>query len=194
MRLTFLPVLAMSVALGGCVSVLPQPKAPEALYRLQAAQDFSGLSQNIIVREPEAPRLLAGQGMVSEAVDGALRLIPGVEWAGSATRQMQLAMIDSFEVGGGGYAVLPELGVIAPFELASQLKVFNLQGETAVCEMSVSVVTTGNRQLLARTEIRARETALSNTARDRAQALRQAGSACAAQVATFVIDTIPDAD
>lgn len=186
--------IAASVALVGCVSVLPQPEAPDALYRLEATQDYSGLAQNLIVREPEAPRLLAGQGIVSESSDGALRLIPGVEWAGSATRQMQLAMIDSFEVGQGGFAVLPELGVIAPFELASQLKIFNLQGETAVCKMSVSLVTTGKRALLARTEIRARETALSNSARDRAQALRRAGSDCAAQVAAFVIETVPDAD
>lgn len=185
---------AAGLALSACVSVLPEPTAPDALYRIEAAEDYSGLQSHVTVREPEAPRLLAGQGLVSEASDGALRLIPGVEWSGSATRQLQLAMIDSFEVGTGGHALLPELGVIAPVELASQLKVFNLRGEIAVCEMTASLVTSGKRDLLARTEISARATAASRSGPDRAQAMRLAGADCAAQAARFVIETLAAAD
>ncbi|MEO0607422.1 MAG: ABC-type transport auxiliary lipoprotein family protein [Pseudomonadota bacterium] len=196
MRIQIAPLclVAAGLALSACVSVLPEPSAPDALYRIDAAEPYSGLQSHVTVREPEAPRLIAGPGLVSEARDGALRLIPGVEWSGSATRQMQLAMIDSFEVGTGGHALLPELGVIAPVELASQFKVFNLRGETAVCEMTISLVTSGQRDLLARTEIKARATAASRSGRDRAQAMRLAGSDCAAQAAGFVIETLAARD
>lgn len=194
MRLSLISLILSGLTLSACISVLPEPTAPDALYRIDAVQNYTGLTKNVTVREPEAPRLIAGQGMVSEAGEGALRLIPGVEWSGSATRQLQLAMIDSFEVGDGGHALLPELGVIAPVELASQLKVFNLRGETAVCEMTVSVVKTGKRDLLARTEISARASAESGSGRARAIALRAVGADCAAQAANFAIETLSTAD
>ncbi len=194
MRFQMISILAAATALAGCLSVLPEPDAPDALYRIEAARDLTGLNQDLIIREPEAPRLMAGQGIVSEAADGALRLIPGVEWSGSATRQLQLAMIDSFAVGERGNAVLPELGVIAPFEMASQLKALNLEGDRAVCTMTASVVATRGRQLIARTELSAQALAVSNSGRDRALALRDAASDCAKQAAEFAINSIPVAD
>ncbi|MEL6861398.1 MAG: ABC-type transport auxiliary lipoprotein family protein [Pseudomonadota bacterium] len=194
MRIQLISALAAATALTGCLSVLPEPEAPDALYRIEAARDLSGLTQDLIIREPEAPRLMAGQGIVSEASDGALRLIPGVEWSGSATRQIQLAMIDSFTVGESGNALLPELGVIAPYEMASQLKALNLKGNRAVCTMTASVVATQGRQLVARSEISSQANAASNSGRDRALALREAASDCAVQAAEFAIGVIPAAD
>jgi len=185
---------AIAAALAGCVSVLPEPNTPDALYRVEAAQKFDGLSQHLIVREPEAPRLIAGQGMVSEGSDGGLRLVPGVEWSGSATRQVQLAMIDSFKVADRGNALLPEMGVVADYELVSYLKTLSLKGQTGRCEMTLSVVTTGDRQLLALKEVSSAQTAISDSGRDRALALRDAASDCAAQAAQFAISAMPDVD
>ncbi|NQY97183.1 MAG: membrane integrity-associated transporter subunit PqiC [Henriciella sp.] len=194
MRLSVISVLALAPLLSGCLSVLPEPATPDALYRVEAAQKFDGLSEHLIVREPEAPRLIAGQGMVSESADGGLRLVPSVEWSGSATRQIQLAMIDSFQVGDAGNALLPEMGVSAAFELGSQLKTLSLRGNTARCVMTLSLVTTGDRQLVALTEVSASKTAGSDRNRDRATALREAASDCAAQAAQFAISSMPSAD
>lgn len=194
MRLSVISVLALAPLLSGCLSVLPEPATPDALYRVEAAQKFDGLSEHLIVREPEAPRLIAGQGMVSEGADGGLRLVPSVEWSGSATRQIQLAMIDSFQVGDAGNALLPEMGVSAAFELGSQLKTLSLRGNTARCVMTLSLVTTGDRQLVALTEVSASKIADSDRNRDRAKALREAASDCAAQAAQFAVDSMPSAD
>jgi len=194
MRRILIATFAMLPMLPACVSVLPEPATPDALYRVEALQKFEGLSQHLIIREPEAPRLIAGQGMVSEGTDGGLRLIPSVEWSGSATRQIQLAMIDSFKIGGPANALLPELGIIADYELASQLKTLSLQGQTARCVMTVSVVTTGDRHLLALTEVRATIESDSNSGRDRALALRDAASNCAAQAAQFAVGALPSAE
>lgn len=178
--------------LAGCVSVLPEPDAPEALYSIDADADFQGLRHDIIVREPEAPRLVAGQNLISEGPDGGLRVVPGVEWSGSATRQMQLAMVNSFRTGEAGHAVLPELGVIAGFELATQLSVLRLRGDTGVCEMTVSVLSTRDRSLLARIEIASREQASSNSAGARALALKAAAMGCISGASQFAIQTLDE--
>lgn len=184
-------LIAASVCLAtACVSVLPEPEAPEALYRVEAVSELSGLSQDLIVREPEAPRLISGQNMISEGADGGLRVVRGVEWSGPSTRQIQLAIVNSFKIGEAGNAVLPEIGVLAEFELASQLKVLRLRGDTGMCEMAVSLISSRDRSLLARTQITARQEARSGSARDRALALKDAASDCAAQATQFAIDTL----
>ena len=191
MKRSLIACVLLAPLLAGCLSVLPEPDAPDALYRVSAVQKFDGLPDHVIVREPEAPRLLAGQGMVSEGPNGGLRLVPNVEWSGSATRQIQLAMVDSFEVGDSGNAILPELGVSARYELGSQLKTLNLTGDTARCVMTLSLVTTRDRQLIALTEVSSSSTAASGSNRDRAIALREAASACAAQAAQFAVASMP---
>ena len=188
-----LPIIAACVCLvTACVSVLPEPEAPEALYGVEAVNEYSGLSQDLIVREPEAPRLISGQNIISEGADGGLRVVRGVEWSGPSTRQIQLAMVNSFKIGEAGDAVLPELGILADYELASQLTVLKLRGDTGICEMAVSLISSRDRSLLARRQISAREEASSGSARDRAQALKAAASDCAAQAAQFAIETLSD--
>lgn len=189
----------ISVALGvsllsACVSVLPEPSVPDALYQIEARADLPGLTQDLIVREPEAPRLMAGQGMVSEGSDGGLRLIAGVEWSGPATRQMQLAMIDSFKTGEAGNAVLPELGVLADYELASQLALLRVEGDMAVCKLVVSLIETQGRNLLARRDITASEPINGQRAATRAAALKTVASKCATEASAFAIEHLQEAD
>lgn len=190
MRLMIYSALAASVMIAGCVSVLPEPTTPDALYRVETQTKLDGLSSDLVVREPEAPRLIAGQGMVSEGADGGLRLIPGVEWSGNATRQIQLAMIDNFDVGKEHNAMLPEFGVSASFELATHLKTLHVQGDTARCVMTVSLINSRYRNLTRSKEVRSTQVADSNSSRDRALALQAAASDCAAQAAAFSIEAL----
>ena len=180
MTIKLINIGLLCTALTACVSVLPEPVAPDALYSVEASAAQAGLMHDVIVREPEAARLMAGQGMVSKGADGGLRMISGVEWSGPATRQIQLAIIDSFETSDAGNAVAPELGILADYELASRVSVLQLQGETAICEMVVSLIATRDRSLIAHAEITAQETARGRASADRAIALKQAASACAA--------------
>lgn len=190
MRLNIYSALAASVMIAGCVSVLPEPTTPDALYRVETQTKLDGLSADLVVREPEAPRLIAGQGMVSEGADGGLRLIPGVEWSGNATRQIQLAMIDNFDVDTGRHALLPELGVAARYELATHLKTLHVQGDAARCVMTVSMINAQSRHLMRSKEVRSTHIADSNSSRDRALALQAAASDCAAQAAAFSIEAL----
>jgi cholesterol transport system auxiliary component len=178
--------------MAACVSVLPEPTAPDALYSIDAETAYAGLAQDLIVREPEAPRLISGQNIISEGGDGGLRVVPRVEWSGPATRQLQLAMLNSFKLGEPGNAVLPELGILTRFELATELTDLKLQGRTAICEMAVSLIATRDRTLLERTQITARAQATSGDPSDRALALKAAATDCAAQAAQFAISGIED--
>ncbi|MEM6557510.1 MAG: ABC-type transport auxiliary lipoprotein family protein [Pseudomonadota bacterium] len=178
--------------LAACVSVLPEPEAPDALYSIEAKAAHAGLAHDVTIREPESARLVAGQGMVSERGDGGLRMVSGAEWAGPATRQIQFAMIDSFETGESGSAVAPELGILTPYEVASRLSALKLNGTRATCEMKVTVIASVDRSLLDQTVVRAEQTATSNSSANRALALRAAASDCASQASLFVIETLRD--
>lgn len=181
------PVFACVVgamALTGCVSVLPEPAIPDALYRIQAPVDGPALSVGLTIREPEAPRVFSGAAMVSEDATGALRLVPGVEWAGPATRQFQLALVDSFAQEGEG-AVLPESGVATRYELSSRLKTFGFVGENAVCDISLTIIDTTSRARVKSGVVSISEPTLDRKASARAQTMKMVAEQCVADVSTF---------
>ena len=106
-------ILATGLAacsLAACVSVLPEPKVPEGLYRFAPMETVYDLEDSVIVREPDASRLVAGRAIASEDSSGALRLVPNVEWTDSSTRLMQMAMLDALQGQGAGKAIAPETG------------------------------------------------------------------------------------
>ncbi|MCF6328600.1 MAG: ABC-type transport auxiliary lipoprotein family protein [Henriciella sp.] len=183
-------VLAAVLSVVGCVSVLPEPETPDALYRIEAAHMRQDLPVNLVVREPDAAQIVAGQALVSVDASGAMRLVRSVEWSGRSTRLLQLALIDSFLMTGDGAALLPETAVTAQYELISRVRAFELRGEEAVCEFSVSVVDTGMHLLVEQAEVSAQRTARSDRAPARAAALKSAGEACVAQMAEFAATTL----
>ncbi|MEM9054692.1 MAG: ABC-type transport auxiliary lipoprotein family protein [Pseudomonadota bacterium] len=179
---------AAAIALAGCVSVLPEPEAPDALYRIEGQKTIQGLTENVIIREPEAPRLSAGQAMVSE-MSGRLRLIPRVEWAGAATRQMQNAIIDSFSLQNDGNALLPESGVSTAYEVFSHMKVFHVVDGEAVCDMTVATTFLISRNGASQVEhVSAKVPVRGDRADDLAFALKEAGEQCAEEAARFIAD------
>lgn len=187
-------IAPLAAVMTACVSVLPEPEGPDALYSIEAKADLAGLSHDLVVREPEGPRLISGQGMVSKGSDGGQRFIAGAEWSGPATRQVQLAIIDTFKTGETGAAVPAELGIFADFELASELTVLQLEGNTATCKLVASLIQSNDRSLVARREITARQTASSGATNARALALQSAAANCAEQAGAFAITTLQDLD
>jgi ABC-type uncharacterized transport system auxiliary subunit len=179
-----------ALGLGACVSVLPEPVTPDALYRISAATNGPSLNADIAIREPEAPRVMAGSALVSEDASGALRLIPGVEWAGPATRQFQLALVDSFSGDGAGAAVLPETGVAAQFELASRFAAFGLQDGKAVCQVTVDIINTRSRKLVASDNVFVSASAPSGRSSDRALSMKSVAEQCVSKVSSFAAASV----
>lgn len=180
------PLAAACAFLAACVSVLPEPEAPEGLYRFGPMPAQTSLDTTVAVREPEASRLVGGRVIASEDASGALRLVRGVEWADNATRLMQVAMLDAFGEGGQGVAVALESGVLADYELVWRVDDFTLSGTLARCRLEATLVNARSRTVIAQTNVASSVPAGGSSNAARAQALAEAGRACVGEVASFV--------
>ncbi|MEL7548106.1 MAG: ABC-type transport auxiliary lipoprotein family protein [Pseudomonadota bacterium] len=171
------------IGLAACVSVLPEPEAPGGLYSVSAADQRVALSDNVVIREFEAPELVGGMAMVAEGPDGARRLVRSVEWSGRLTREMQMALIDSFDPNATGTALLPELGVSAPYRMVGRIQTLLLRGEVAECVATVSVTDGAARNLIGQQTVRATARAERDRGPERAQALKAAAESCVQELA-----------
>jgi len=175
-------------ALTACVSVLPEQEAPEGLYRFAPMTARHSLDATVAVREPEASRLFGGRAIASEDAAGALRLVRGVEWADSATRLMQVSMLDALDDEGQGVAVAFESGVAADYELVWRVADFTLAGTEARCVLEATLIEARTRKVVAQTNITASETAADSSNAARARALAGAGRACVGDASAFVAE------
>ncbi len=185
--------IAMTFALSACVSVLPEASVPEALYRIPAPDTLVRLDRDVLIREPDAARVLAGRAIASEDEDGALRLVAEAEWADRATRLMQFALVESFDPDAPGRA----LGVRDPgapvLELDWRLLDFHLGPGAAECRLAVSLFDTGRRTLTARTEIAVSMPFTGNRIGDRMDAMRNAATGCVGATAAFIAGAVTNA-
>lgn len=185
------PVVALiagALALPACVSVLPQQEAPNALYRLSPAPGEAALERNVIISEPNATRIFAGQAMVAEGADGGLRLVPGVEWAGRLTALMQRGLIEALNGApqGGGTALDRLSGASGDYELSWTVSDLSLSGGEAICALDLVLMDGRTREPRARSTVRTQSASASDQPEARAIALRRAAERCIAEAADFV--------
>jgi ABC-type uncharacterized transport system auxiliary subunit len=181
----FLSLVAL-LTLTACVSVLPEQKAPEALFRFGMIEERHALTASVSVREPEASRVFAGRSIAAEGEDGGLRYLRGVQWTDNATRMLQLALIDSLGGAGGDVAFASETGAPADFELAWRISDFTLIGDKARCRLEATLMTGRGRTVVAQTDILTDAISVNASNAARAKALTDAGLACVSEVAAFV--------
>lgn len=173
------------LAVSACVSVLPEPQAPDALYRISARGTPISLDQTVLIREPEAPQVMSGRAMVREDQSGAIKLLPNIEWAGRSTRLFQLALADSFSGGSGG-AILPESGVGSDFEFSIRFTTLGFVGSEAVCDGAASLIDTKTRKLVAQDRVSIRRPA----AQTSPEALKQVSETCVAEFSRVLSDAL----
>ena len=183
-----LSIVLATAALSACVSVLPEPEAPEGLYRFGAMNVHQPVEATVAIREPEASRLFGGRAIASEDDAGALRLVRGVEWADSATRLMQVAMLDALGDGGEGVAVAFESGVLADYELVWRVTDFTLAGTQARCSLEATLVDARSRKVVAQTNVVSTASSGGSTNAARALALAEAGRSCVGEISAFVAE------
>lgn len=180
-------MLAGLAALGGCLSVLPEPDAPGALYRIGPVEASSQLAAHVVIREPDAPRLFAGRDMVVEGADGGLRLVAGAEWAGRYTRLVQIALVDALS-GGEGMALEASSGAPGDYELAWRVSEIAVSGNMARCALDLTLLDGRTRAPVAAAKVSGEGSLSGNGPGERAQALSAASRACVAEAAAFVAE------
>ncbi len=169
--------LAALLLATACVSFLPQPEAPGALYRIGPVETHASLPPGaiVVIRRPEAPRVLAGTEMVARDGSGAIRFVDGVEWADGLTRLLQLALLDALSTGGGGLAVLPESGARPDYDLVWRVMEFSLRGDRAEVRLELTLLDARSRAPVFQDRLATGVDASSSQNRDRAGALADAG-------------------
>ena len=178
--------------LGNCVSVLPAPETAEALYRISPATETYMVSMSVIIREPDASRMFAGRSITSQAVDGSLRLIPRVEWADTATRMLQIALLDTLEPAKDSTdaAVLAsDTGLNGDIHLAWRIIDFVVDGSNARCQLELTLLDGQNLAVISQTSVSTHAVAVSDGSRDRAIALSEAARECVSEAAIYVAAT-----
>ena len=180
--------LAILIAAGGCVSVLPEQPKPEAVYRLAEPQALAELRTHVVIREPDAPRLFASRTITSQSPDGGLKVVPGVAWADRATRMFQVTLLDAFQGDAPGLAVDDVTGVSGEYELYWRVSKFSLEGLDGVCELQLTLLSGRSRVPVAQQSVSARAASTAKGDLARARALSDAGRLCVEKAAVFIAD------
>lgn len=180
--------LAVAGVLGAsaCVSVLPEQPKPEAVYSLPEPETRASLATNVVIREPDAPRLFAGRTVTSQAPDGGLKVVPGVAWADRATRMFQTTLLEAFSHDGQGLAVDDVTGVSGQYELYWRVSKFTLDGTEGVCGLQLTLLDGRSREPVAQNSLEARSPASGKGDLARARALADAGRQCVEEAAQLI--------
>ncbi|ACT58195.1 ABC-type transport auxiliary lipoprotein family protein [Hirschia baltica] len=186
-----LPLILVGMGLGGCVSVLPEPKQPDALVRLPTSGmrgASSPLNTNIVVHIPDAMGAISG-AEIAASDNQRIQYINDVRWADSPARLFQAAVVDALTVSeGDGLAVPVQVGARGEYDL--RLSILDLtvdnEKEEAVCKVRVVLTRSGDKSIIASDVLQAVELLENKKSVDRAEALARAISNAAEITADFV--------
>jgi cholesterol transport system auxiliary component len=179
--------------MAGCISVLPEAKAPDAAY-LIAAPSQPGSSARLVVRvavlEPDAVRLMGGRQILFRGRDGGLRLVPEVQWAETATLMLQRALADTLQdaAGPGGFAQAGSAGGGEGVEVDWHIDLMVVEADRALTVANVTLRDAQTRTPL--TQRRFERAVAIGKGDSEIAALSASASALVRDIADFVLDTL----
>lgn len=176
----------------GCVSVLPEPKAPDALLELpdsRAKAPAGVLLTDVVVYPPDSNRAFAGINIPVRS-EQELIFLADMRWADVAPRLMQQAVVNALsKAQGDGRAATAELATRGDFDLRWRIIDMSVTRNTGPVNVVVeaSVVETLSRRIIAQDRMSSTRQPDSGSAQDRAAALALAAQDVADAVAEFVV-------
>jgi ABC-type uncharacterized transport system auxiliary subunit len=191
MKLRILSVLVLATALGGCLSVLPEPQIPSALISLpadRAQAPADPLNADVSVYPPDSTRAFAGVD-IAVRTDQEMVYLGDVRWVDSAPRLLQNAVVDSLaKAGGAGRAVTAQIGARVDYEVRWRVIDFSTSRDAGPVrvEVAVSLLDALTRRMVAQERFSATATPSDRAPRARAAALALAAQSVADEVAGFV--------
>ncbi len=194
MKMRILSALVLATALGGCVSVLPEPKVPSALIALpadRAQAPANPLQADVSVYPPDSTRAFAGVDIAVRS-DQELVYLGDVRWVDAAPRLLQNAVVDSLsKAGGDGRAVTAQIGARVDYEVRWRIIDLSASRDTGPVrvEVAVSLLDALTRRMVAQQTFSATGEPSDRAPRARAAAVALAAQSVADQVADFVART-----
>jgi ABC-type uncharacterized transport system auxiliary subunit len=191
MKLRILSVLVLATALGGCLSVLPEPQIPSALISLpadRAQAPADPLNADVSVYPPDSTLAFAGVD-IAVRTDQEMVYLGDVRWVDSAPRLLQNAVVDSLaKAGGAGRAVTAQIGARVDYEVRWRVIDFSTSRDAGPVrvEVAVSLLDALTRRMVAQERFSATATPSDRAPRARAAALALAAQSVADEVAGFV--------
>lgn len=195
-----LAAVALSLSLGACVSVLPDPIVPAALISLpadRAKAPAQALMSDVSVFPPDSSRAFSGVD-IAVRTEQELVYLPEVRWADAAPRLLQGAVVEALsKAEGPGNAASAQLGARVDYDV--RWRVIDLSVGRGVApvkvDVEVSLVDAQTRKIVAQGMFRTEGLPVSKSPRDRAAALAIAVQTVADQVAAFTVGAaVPKVD
>ncbi|MBS7546070.1 membrane integrity-associated transporter subunit PqiC [Ancylobacter oerskovii] len=147
-------VFAVSLALGGCASLLGSKPIPT--FDLSAPTGFSApraMPGVLAVSTPAALQVLDTQQIVVEPRPGQITYLGDAQWSDRLPALFQARLIETFENAGGGRSVTRAGdGVTADYQLLTDIRSFGLRthdGIEAVVEISARIVAGSSGRIVA---------------------------------------------
>jgi ABC-type uncharacterized transport system auxiliary subunit len=189
-----LSAVALSLSLGACVSVLPDPVVPSALISLpadRAKAPSAPLQADVNVFPPDSSRAFSG---VDIAVRSGQELVylPEVRWADTAPKLLQGAVVDALtKAEGPGNAMSAQQGARVDYDVRWRVIDLSVGKDTlpVTVEVDASLVDAQTRKVIAQRRFSAQGSPASKAPRERAAVLAVAMQSVADQVAAFVTET-----
>jgi ABC-type uncharacterized transport system auxiliary subunit len=190
MKKRVLASLVLSLALGGCFSVLPEPLIPSALISLpadRAKAPAQPLQADIAVYPPDATRAFSGIDIAVRTGQETVYL-GDVRWVDTAPRLLQGAVVDALGMASGnGRAAPAQLAARTDYDVRWRIVDMSASKETGPVrvEVEVSLLDSSSRRIVAQESFKAEGAPVDRAPRARAAALAIAAQSVADQVADF---------
>ena len=190
-------LLALSMPLAGCISVLPKPPPAPLVFPLAAADapapSVAASPIVIAVERPGTPRALSGADIVWMK-DGHIAYIDGVTWDGRAPDQLQTLLVRTIDRSGGAKGAVRAGEGHADSILSLDLAEFGIVedgGLEARFTGHANLFTPRDRRLIAALEINEHEPLKDRSSSAAAAALQGVARTAATKLATWAAAQTP---
>lgn len=195
MKTPFVALAFATLALGGCVSVLPTPTIPSALISLPAERanaPADPLQADVAVYVPESSRAFAGSD-IAVRDNQELIYLSDVRWSDIAPALLQGAVVNSLtKASGPGRAVPGQLGAQTDYDVRWRIIELSVGKNTSPvrAEVQVTLMDSGTRRMIAQQTFLSEGDPADRAPRARAAALALVAQKLADDVAAFVSKTV----
>ncbi len=164
MRLTRIFLLGATIALTGCVSLLPDPAPADVVYRLSASNE--GVAQSptakvVRIDRPRAASVFQGQDVVVSPDGRRLATAAQAKWAEAIPDMVQNSFVDVLAERSGLVGVIPSSGARTDTRVHLTIKSFEARFDNgegaaplAVVHYAVTLSNASNRNLLSTYDVK----------------------------------------
>ncbi len=196
------PLIVISALLSACVSLVPEPAAPPAVYRLTPIDDLEKTDAlqgaRIAVARPRASEILSGDRIAVLTTNQSIAFYEGIRWSDPTPVLVRRHLVDAMERAGLAASIaLPNEVADRDFILHADLREFALWRNDdrldARMRLSLRVVALESRQVVAAKIIESHATARDRDGDSVAAAMNEAARQAIRETVSWTIAEVAQA-